>query len=161
MPVQGESTAINIRRLNEGDNCRWDAFVENCPEGTFFHLSGWKTVLEQAFGHRTYYLYAELNEEIQGVIPLAQVKSFFFGNTLASLPFCVYGGVIANSDEARVALREAACELASQLKVDALEMRNTQSSGLDWPTKELYATFIKTIDADRSEEHTSELQSPR
>ena len=148
MPTQGEPIAINIRRLNERGSCRWDAFVEACPEGTFFHLSGWKTVLECAFGHRTYYLYAELNGEIQGVLPLAQVKSFLFGNTLASLPFCVYGGIIANSDEARVALREAACELASQLKVDALEMRNTQASGLDWPTKKLYATFIKEIDSD-------------
>jgi len=139
---------LEVRRLNDSDCSRWDAFVEGCPEATFFHCSGWKTVLERAFGHRTYFLYAEQNGEIQGLLPLAQVKSLLFGNTLASLPFCVYGGIIANSDEARIALRNAACELASQLKVDALEMRNIQSSDQNWPTKELYATFRKEIDAD-------------
>ena len=139
---------LKVCHLSGTDFTRWDAFVEACTEATFFHRADWKIVLERAFGHRTHYLYAELNGEIQGLLPLAQVKSLLFGNTLASLPFCVYGGIIANSDEARTALREAACELASQLKVDALEMRNTQASGQGWPTKHLYATFRKEIDAD-------------
>ncbi len=139
---------LKVCRLNDLGCARWDAFVEGCPEATFFHRSGWKTVLERAFGHRTHYLYVEENGEIQGLLPLAQVKSWLFGHTLASLPFCVYGGIIANSTAAKTALREAACELASQLKVDALEMRNSQASGQDWPTKQLYATFRKEIDAD-------------
>lgn len=139
---------LEVCRLKEADCSRWDAFVENCSEATFFHRSAWKSVLERAFGHRTYYLYAEQYGEIQGLLPLAQVKSLFFGNTLASLPFCVYGGIIANNDAARVALREAACDLASQLKVDALEMRNTHASRQDWPTKKLYVTFKKEIDVD-------------
>ena len=139
---------LKVCHLSEANFSRWDAFVELCPEATFFHRADWKTVLERAFGHQTHYLYVEQNGEIQGLLPLAQVKSMLFGNTLASLPFCVYGGIIASNDEARVALRDAACELAQQLKVDALEMRNTQASGQDWPTKNLYATFRKEIDAD-------------
>ncbi|MEZ0122765.1 MAG: FemAB family XrtA/PEP-CTERM system-associated protein [Candidatus Reddybacter sp.] len=139
---------LKVCHLSGTDFARWDAFVEASPEATFFHRADWKTVLECAFGHRTHYLYAQLNGEIQGLLPLAQVKSLLFGNTLASLPFCVYGGIIANNDEARTALREAACELAGQLKVDALEMRNTLASGQDWPTKRLYATFRKEIDTD-------------
>ena len=139
---------LKVCHLSEADFSRWDAFVEYCSEATFFHRAGWKTVLERAFGHQTHYLYVEQNGEIQGLLPLAQVKSVLFGNSLASLPFCVYGGIIANNDEARVALREAACELAQQLKVDALEMRNTQASGQDWPTKHLYSTFRKEIDTD-------------
>jgi len=139
---------LKVCHLSGADFTRWDAFVEACPEATFFHRADWKTVLERAFGHRTHYLYAELNGEIQGLLPLAQVKSLLFGNTLASLPFCVYGGIIANNDAARTALQEAACELAGQLKVDALEMRNIQASGQGWPTKQLYATFRKEIDAD-------------
>lgn len=137
-----------VCQLDEADCARWDSFVEHCPEATFFHRSGWKAVLERAFGHRTHYLYAEKNGEIQGLLPLAQVKSLLFGNSLSSLPFCVYGGIIANNDEARTALRKAACELATQLNVDALELRNTQASGQGWPTKQLYATFRKEIDVD-------------
>ncbi len=139
---------LKVCCLSEAGFSRWDAFVEQCQEATFFHRAAWKTVLERAFGHRTHYLYVEQDGEIQGLLPLAQVKSVLFGNTLASLPFCVYGGIIANNDEVRAALREAACELAEQLNVDALEMRNTQASGQGWPTKNLYATFRKEIDVD-------------
>ncbi len=139
---------LKVCHLNEAGFSRWDAFVESCSEATFFHRSAWKTVLERAFGHSTHYLYVEQDGEIQGLLPLAQVKSVLFGHTLASLPFCVYGGIIANSDAASIALRNAACELARQLNVDALEMRNVQASGQGWPTKQLYATFRKEIDSD-------------
>ncbi len=57
------------------------------PDATFFHRAGWKTVLERAFGHRTHFLYAERNGQIEGILPLAQVKSLLFGNNLSSLPF--------------------------------------------------------------------------
>jgi len=139
---------LKVNVLSDADLSRWDAFVESCSEATFFHRAGWKAVLERAFGHQTHYLFAEQGGVIVGLLPLAQVKSWLFGNTLASLPFCVYGGVIANNEKARTALLKAACELASQLKVDALEMRNIQPSGQDWPTKHLYTTFRKEIDAD-------------
>lgn len=139
---------LKVVELADTEFARWDAFVETCPEATFFHRAGWKTVLESAFGHPTHYFYAERDGEIEGLLPLAQVKSWLFGNTLSSLPFCVYGGILASNDEARSALRKAACQLASRLKVDALEMRNIHPSGEDWPTKTLYATFRKQIDAD-------------
>ncbi|MCB1705685.1 MAG: FemAB family PEP-CTERM system-associated protein, partial [Halioglobus sp.] len=112
-----------------------------------FHRAGWKTVLERAFGHRTFFLYARQDGEIVGVLPLAQIKSALFGNTLASLPFCVYGGIVADSDEVALALREEACRLAQQRKVDALELRNMTASNAGWPVKELYYTFRKAIDA--------------
>jgi hypothetical protein len=49
------------------------------------------------FRHRTHYLLAERGGEIVGVLPLAQVKSRLFGHSLVSLPFCAYGGVLADT----------------------------------------------------------------
>ncbi|MFK7974489.1 MAG: FemAB family XrtA/PEP-CTERM system-associated protein [Halioglobus sp.] len=140
--------SVQIRVLEDADFERWDAYVESAASATFFHLAGWKHVLERAFGHKAHFLYAEENGEITGILPLAQVKSLLFGNSLSSLPFCVYGGVVAQSKEASDALREKGCELAKQLKVDALEMRNREASESGWPVKELYYTFRKAIDAD-------------
>jgi FemAB-related protein (PEP-CTERM system-associated) len=137
-----------IRELTTADHGRWDEFVERCPEATFFHKAGWKTVLERAYGHPTLYLYAERDGEIEGVLPLAQIKSLLFGNTLVSTPFCVYGGVVAANEEAEAALAEAACEHAQRLGVDALELRNRAPSNRQWLTKELYVTFRKEIDPD-------------
>ena len=94
------------------------------------------------------FFYAERNGEIEGILPLAQIKSLFFGNTLISIPFCVYGGIVSINSEATAALNKAACNLAERLGVDALELRNRQQSGLSWPTKSLYVTFRKEIDPD-------------
>jgi len=139
---------IEVRELTKSEFERWDRFVADCPDATFFHLAGWKTVLERAFGHRTHYLYAERDGVIEGVLPLGHIKSLFFGNTLVSTPFCVYGGIASRSDQAAAALRQAATGLAEELKVDALELRNLQPTEPDWPEKELYVTFRKEIDPD-------------
>lgn len=138
----------HIAQLQPADFERWDQFVEGCSEATFFHRAGWKTVIEQAFGHRTCFLFAECDGRIEGVLPLAQVKSLLFGHALVSLPFCVYGGVAAVSDRARQALDNAAKSLAGQLKVDHLEYRLVAPAYDDWEQKDLYVTFRRTIDPD-------------
>ncbi|MET0081770.1 MAG: FemAB family XrtA/PEP-CTERM system-associated protein [Sedimenticola sp.] len=139
---------MEIKNLTPGDEQRWDDFVDNCVDATFFHKSGWKTVLERSFGHRAHYLYAEDKGEIKAILPLANVNSWLFGNTLSSTPFCVYGGIASTDDQATSDLRKAACELAEKLGVDALEFRNRQDSQTGWPGKELYVTFRKEIDTD-------------
>jgi FemAB-related protein (PEP-CTERM system-associated) len=137
---------VTVETLDAQSMERWDAYVHTAPNATFFHRAGWKTVLESAFGHNTFFLYAQQAGKIIGVLPLAQIKSLLFGNTLSSLPFCVYGGIVADTDTAASALREEACRLAERLKVGALEMRNRSASTADWSVKELYYTFRKTID---------------
>ncbi len=139
---------LQIHELKQGKYSAWDAFVENSPEATFFHRTGWKTVLERAFKHPTFFFYAERNGEIEGILPLAQIKSLFFGNTLISIPFCAYGGIVSTNSEATAALNKSARDLAERLDVDALELRNRQQSALSWPTKSLYVTFSKEIDPD-------------
>src|SRR5436190_464177 len=137
-----------VRELSGADLSRWDAFVDSAGDATFFHRAGWKTVIERAFGHRTHFLYAERDGRIDGVLPLAEVKTRLFGHTLVSLPFCVYGGIVARTDEARVALDDAAQALARQLEVDHLEYRNQQPSHPAWARSDLYYTFRKEIHAD-------------
>ncbi|WP_416224055.1 FemAB family XrtA/PEP-CTERM system-associated protein [Thiohalophilus sp.] len=127
----------------------WDAFVMRCPEATFFHRAGWKQVLEGALGHRGYFLYAQRNGRIVGVLPLGHVKTRLFGNALISVPFCVYAGVATEDDDAERALTGAARALAEDLQVDYLELRSRTRRNPDWPCKDdLYVTFRKPIDPD-------------
>jgi len=137
---------VTVETLNAQALVRWDSYVQKAPAATFFHRAGWKAVLERAFGHKTYFIYAQQDGEIVGVLPLAQVKSALFGNTLSSLPFCVYGGIVADNESAEAALRNEACRLAESLQVGALELRCRTGSGANWPVKELYYTFRKAID---------------
>lgn len=146
--ISSGSSCLTVHRLKPGQLQRWDHFVEQAAEASFFHLSGWKEVIEKAFGHRTYYMYTEENGRINGILPLVHVHSRLFGSALTSTPFCVYGGIIASSDQAATALEKAACTLATELGVDYLEMRNCSQKNPDWPTKNLYVTFRKEIDPD-------------
>lgn len=141
--------ATLIKELGEGNTSLWEKFVETHPDATFFHRSEWKSVIKQAFGHATYYLYAENDEGIQGILPLVHIKSWLFGNTLASMPFCVNGGIVSNTFEAKLALSNAAEKLAIKLGVDCLEMRNLKPEHSGWPCKDdLYVNFSKEIDPD-------------
>jgi FemAB-related protein (PEP-CTERM system-associated) len=139
---------LTVRQMQPSDAARWDEFVLNSPEATFFHRAGWQQVIERAFGHKTWFLYAESEGRIQGVLPLAEINSRLFGHSLISLPFCVYGGIAAHSESAADALDRAAQEIARDLKVDHLEYRNLKPMHPDWPGKDLYVTFRKEIDPD-------------
>jgi FemAB-related protein (PEP-CTERM system-associated) len=139
---------LRVKVLGDDGFQAWDAYVEGCDQSTFFHRAGWKRVLERAFGHKTHFLYAEQGDCIVGILPLAEVKSTLFGHSLSSLPFCVYGGIVADTGEAALALRDAACALAEELRVGALELRNPRASDAGWPVKELYYTFRKAIEPE-------------
>ncbi len=84
--------SLRVEYLEPDQAALWDDFVEACPEATFFHRAAWKTVIEQSFGHRCYFLYASDGERICGLLPLVHTKSRIFGNALISTAFCVYGG---------------------------------------------------------------------
>src|SRR2546430_10791909 len=139
---------IRVRGYAQEDRSHWDAFVYRCPDATFFHGIGWKEIIEECFGHRTHYLLAERGDEIIGVLPLAEVKSFLFGHALVSLPFCAYGGAAAVETEAVAALNGVARELGERLGVEQLELRNRAVREADWPRQDLYVTFRKTIMPD-------------
>ena len=152
---------LTISRLEPDDAqglALWDAFVMACPGATFFHRAGWQRVLRQAFGHDTYFLSARRDGVIEGVLPLGHVKSMLFGNALTSLPFAVYGGVAAISEEAAQALEDEAQRLARKLGVQHLELRHVRQRHADWPAQDLYVTFRKSIAAD---EEANMLAIPR
>ncbi len=151
LPFMADLTAnITIKTLGADQNeiARWDAFVESCAEATFFHRAAWRGIMERIFGHRTFFLYAERDGDICGVLPLAQVKSRLFGHALISLPFCVYAGVAATDDIAATALLDAATAKAHKLDVGHLECRNLsnrRAHSHDWSTQDIYFTFRKEI----------------
>lgn len=137
---------------------RWDAFVFEHPGSSFFHRAAWQDIVRDVFRHDTYFLYAEEDGRIEGVLPLGHVRSMLFGKSLVGLPFAVYGGVVANSAAAADALEARAQELAQSLGVDHLELRNVTRRHADWPLQDLYVTFRKEI---FPEEEANMLAIPR
>jgi FemAB-related protein (PEP-CTERM system-associated) len=144
--LDGSQTTVAVRRFRAGDERRWDDFVLNHSGGTFFHLSGWRRVIERAFRHRTYYLVAERGGVVTGVLPLTWVKSLLFGSSLISNAFAVRGGPIAADPESLRALEGEAVRLKESLAVPVLELRDFSESRADWPSKSgFYAIFRQPL----------------
>lgn len=138
--------AVRIRALDASAAPAWDDFVRATGTATFFHRSGWERVIRAAFGHATHYAFAEQDGAIVGVLPLARMKTFLFGDVLASTPFCVYGGTAAVTPEAAAALEAHAIALQTQLGAPALEFRRIAAEDPGWTGRPpLYYTFRKEI----------------
>ncbi len=145
-----------VHTLDPSRAAAWDAFAAAHPNGTFFHRAAWAGVIRRAFRHTPHYLVAERDGTIVGILPLVQVKTLLFGNSLISNPFCVYGGPLGLDPEAVQALDQAATALMTRLGVPTMEWRlrdpqdpTLQNLGPAWQSRDdLYVTFRKPITAD-------------
>ena len=108
-----------MRLANDtGAGARWDDYVLAHPQGSFFHLSGWRDVVRDTFGHPAHFLMTERDGAITGVLPLVEIKSRLFGHSLVSSAFCVGGGPLASDPQVLTALLAEAEETARKLGVD-------------------------------------------
>jgi FemAB-related protein (PEP-CTERM system-associated) len=140
---------IQLRAAAETDAAAWDRYVLAHPRGTFFHRYGWKRLLESTYRYPGHYLLAERAGSLCGVLPLGEVRHLLFGHSLISVPFCVYGGVLADDEQVRAALERAAMDLAQGLRVGYMELRNERPVRDDWLRKDsLYVTFRRELSAD-------------
>lgn len=110
----------------------WDAYVDTRPDASVYHRWNWGQVVEQTYGHRAYYLAATDGETLQGALPLVFMKSRIFGDFLVSTPFSSYGGVLANTPEARDLLLKKAVELAQELGARHVELRQGDPCEVGW-----------------------------
>jgi FemAB-related protein (PEP-CTERM system-associated) len=141
--------SVQVRPLEPRDEQAWDAFVAKHPLSGPFHFLAWKRSLERTFGYRARYLLAESEPgSIAGVFPVCQVRNPVVRNALISLPFAVYAGALADSQETLTALGDAAAQMARDLGVQYLDVRN------QWPEQRLgflpidrYLTFTQPLSA--------------
>lgn len=144
--IAAVSAPVAVHVLGAGDEARWDNFVVKCPDASFFHLSGWRRVIERAFGHGTHYLMAERRGAVTGVLPLTHIKSALFGNSIISNAFCVYGGPAASDEDSRSMLEREAIAIAQRVGAGCLELRTVARTHDDWPCRDdLYVTFRKPL----------------
>lgn len=149
--VDGDEQPLRIRELLPGEDAHWDAFVRHHPDGSFYHLSGWRKVVEDVFRHSPHYLVAERGRQWLGVLPLFWVKSPFVGKNLISVPYGVYGGMLAERDDVRARLAEAAETLGREMGANYVELRHLAKRCPELPASELYVTFRKELPEDPAE----------
>ena len=143
------SGSITVRELAPEGHTNWDRFVLDHPHGSPFHLTAWKKSIEATFGYSSKYLWALAGERVRGVLPLFLVANPLGGKRLISSPFAVYGGILADSEESRLALLTKAKAIGEKHQVRDIELRNAweeQTSGLARISR--YVTFTQQIGPD-------------
>jgi FemAB-related protein (PEP-CTERM system-associated) len=138
-----------IREFVASDVANWDSFVRKHPNGSPFHLTAWRQCIEETFGYRPVYLLAEEQGQLEAVLPLFEVNNLLMGRVLLSSPFSVYGGVLANSAEAKAAMATYLREFANKRSVQYVELRNSaEDQCLGFSQVSRYVTFLQQIGAD-------------
>ncbi|MBZ4646270.1 MAG: FemAB superfamily protein [Clostridia bacterium] len=139
---------MEIRKLKDNEEQIWDEYVLKSKSSTFYHLIGWKNVVEKTYGHEPFYLIAEEKGEIMGILPLFLLKSRNFGRKLVSVPFAPYGGVCAENSEIENALIENVKTLAKGKNTDYLELRSLDDKRENVETNDAYWTLILKLERD-------------
>lgn len=115
---------MKIRTLTKIDEREWDNYVLSSEFATFYHLIGWSNVVKNTYGHKPYYLIAEENGLIKGILPLFIMKNKILGSKIISVPFAPYGGVCADDNLIENQLILEAKKLTSLYNLDYLEIKN-------------------------------------
>lgn len=133
-----------VRPYRDDQRQAWDAYVDAHPQGSLFHGSRWMHAVERTFGHQPLYLWVERQGRCAGVLPLFLVTTLK-GRALVSVPYAVYGGIVADDEEAQQALLGAARVAAATHRAKYVELRSRHATGLDLPGSDLHVTFEREL----------------
>lgn len=141
---------VRVAELEDSsDRDRVDTFVRDHHGSTVFHRSAWGRAVTKGCGQKACYLLAERKGSVVGLLPLIFVQSPVFGRALISNAFAVRGGPLALDNDVHTALDAAAWEMATRLRVSALEYRSEDRMRPEWPAKlDNYVTFRRGLAAD-------------
>ncbi|MCE9534722.1 MAG: FemAB family PEP-CTERM system-associated protein [Planctomycetes bacterium] len=108
---------------------RFDALREFAQRGRVAAPSAdpaWLNILREGLGHVPFAFEASRRGATCGWLPLAYVRSTLFGRYLVSLPYLNTGGVQADDPAVALRLIHHAADLAREMRVKHLELRNEQ-----------------------------------
>lgn len=126
----------------------WDCFVENHPEGSFFHLTGWKKVIQNIYRFKPHYIsYKDPQGVTQGILPLFEINQIT-GKKLVSVPFSTEGGILYNTEKAKKELIEKAKSIVEEKDLDYLELRQEKDIGTDLKSKDYYVHMKIKLESD-------------
>jgi FemAB-related protein (PEP-CTERM system-associated) len=130
--------------MQDTDRDAWDRFAAAREPSCLYQLSAWKDVIARSYSLETQYIVAStptdntmperplatatrgtgtLNHDVVGVLPMAHVQHWLFGNSLVSLPYCDAAGVLAATPAVERALVAHCLRLADVIGVPTVELR--------------------------------------
>ena len=79
--------SMDLRIVNPSEDTAWDALLWTHPHATFFHSAAWAKTLAESYGFEPRYVVATSGDELRGLLPLMEARSWLRGKRGVSLPF--------------------------------------------------------------------------
>jgi CelD/BcsL family acetyltransferase involved in cellulose biosynthesis len=148
----------DVETCNPSLDADWDDFVVSHPFGWVCHMSAWKEVLEDSFGHLTschLCLRDKRTFKIVAALPLYRVNSWITGNRLVCIPFATLCDPLVSSPGEFFLLFDNAKKMLIGTKSKYLEIRFAHAEGLakrlDIQTQKHYKHHFIPLDKSPSE----------
>ena len=126
---------LRLEAWDEAEAGRWDAFVTAHADAGPYHRFAWLRAVRRAYGYRPLALAALRGDEVVGLLP-GVVHRRPGRRTLISLPYCDYGGPLADDPAVAGRLVREACRLAAGSGAATSEYRLFQRDAVeDCPEK--------------------------
>jgi FemAB-related protein (PEP-CTERM system-associated) len=119
-----QQTGFTIQRQPNQAPDGWNEYLTRWGYDGFHLRSEWAQIFSSALQHRPWFIWAEQNGQVAGVLPLMYISGPLFGRFLVSQPYLNTGGILADSGEIAQRLIDSAVSLADDLDVKHLELRH-------------------------------------
>ena len=139
---------MNTVYANPSSAEQWQEFVQRQTDCTNYHRWKWKEIIENNFGWQSFYLMANEDDKIRGILPLFFQKSRLLGKWLSSMPLFQGGGIVAETPEVAGLLLGEASATAVRVGAKYLELRQDSVHEVGLASRTDKVKAILRIDAD-------------
>jgi serine/alanine adding enzyme len=116
---------LNMVLCGPEEQPQWNDYVQRSSHATVAHAFAWSAVIQQAYGHHSFYLMAKHDGIVKGIFPLILVKGWRAAS-LASMPFMDYGGICADDAVTVQGLLDSGLALMREQRCTSLEVRQVE-----------------------------------
>jgi FemAB-related protein (PEP-CTERM system-associated) len=103
---------MTLHQFSSSDIHLYQQFVDAHNDANAYHNMAWGKAVEKAYGFDSLYFGLKQNGEITAVMPAVLMKTLKGKKLICSLPYCDLGGILALSNEASSALKNAVVDYA-------------------------------------------------
>ena len=154
-----QTVTVSDWQPGQGDaDTHWSECIRQTDATNVAHLPGWRSAIQNAYGHRPVYLQASDDAGNSGVLPAFLVQHRVFGTVLSSMPFLDAGGPCSSSPALNQGLIEALMQQAEQLGANLVEIRCPQALPVAAPSEGEKVTLVLPL-PDSADELWSSLNA--
>ncbi len=115
---------MSVAHIDPLSDARWLAFLEQAPGASIFHHPAWLKILADTYNFSPVCLVATEAQQIVGLLPLMEVRSWLTGKRGVCLPFSDSCGPVVSSDSALAAILQTCETLRQERRWKYVEIRN-------------------------------------